>query len=319
MSFLQRQRLRILKEVAFHAGKQSGPAAHAASTTPTLRWQVDSRTGIVVGIALIVLTVISVWGAMADTPDTPDTWQDGRTQAEKLLGDTPPRASGEGDDAQEYDTPSSGTIKAGKDLENAQQETLEQTKTGWEQRGRGAKHSFANKNGQHTDTSTQGKVIIHVAGAVAHPGVVEAHSHTRVFEAVELAGGATEQAELSAVNLATQVKDGDYIYIPTKEETQISHKGEGPSAPRNFGATENAQALSARSDTAGPRSGAHCIDINAASAPALEELPGVGPALAQRIVEYREQNGPFSRVADLDSVSGIGQKLIHRIEDSVCQ
>lgn len=317
MNFLQRQRLRMLKEVAFQSGEQIEGTSRGTRAMPTARWEFDFRTSLVIAVVLIAVTVTSVWAAMAGTLGSSDSVKDGRTQAEKLLGEEESHAIPAGRDGEERkereeaDTPSSETAWGEQKRRKGSQTQSESEKLG------PGKKRAGHQNANEAAPSSQGRILVHVAGAVVHPGVVEADADTRVFEALKLAGGATTQAELSAVNLATQVSDGDYIYIPTKEEVETLQKDIGTSTIQKLGAAEHTVAGPGASDTTTRQTS--CIDINTAGVSALEELPGVGPALAQRIVEYREENGPFSRIADLDSVSGIGQKLIHRIEDSVCQ
>ncbi len=146
-------------------------------------------------------------------------------------------------------------------------------------------------------TATPGRVV-HVVGAVKKPGVYTLPAEARLADAVEAAGGATKKADLGSVNLARVVEDGEQIRVPAK--------GEEPTG--------------AESSPAGgePDSGADgLVDLNAADAAALDALPGIGPVLAGRIVEWRETNGRFTDVAELAEVSGIGPSLLARLGDLV--
>jgi competence protein ComEA len=139
---------------------------------------------------------------------------------------------------------------------------------------------------------TPGPVRVHVAGAVATPGVYELPAHAIVEQAIEAAGGPLGEAELDVLNLAAVIEDGEKIYLPSKEVDAV-----GPSlqrAPAEEG-----------------------ININAATAPELEQLPGIGPALAQNIVDYRETHGPFLKLEDLLEVSGIGPAKLEQIQDLI--
>lgn len=136
-------------------------------------------------------------------------------------------------------------------------------------------------------------VVVHVAGAVNKPGVVTVSSRARVVDAVRAAGGATERADLSTVNLARAVVDGEQILV-------LAH---GQSPPVG---------------TAPPGSDAGLINLNSSSASQLEQLPGVGPVLAERIVAWREENGQFSSVDQLLEVSGIGEKVLEKMRDKAC-
>lgn len=134
-------------------------------------------------------------------------------------------------------------------------------------------------------------VVIHVAGAVQAPGVVEIAAGSRVFEVLEKAGGALPEAELAAVNLAAVVQDGQQILIPRVGEPLPADAAPAPDAA-----------------TAGA-----LLNLNTADATDLEELPRVGPVLAERIVEWRTQHGPFTRPEDLDAVPGIGPAMLESL------
>jgi competence protein ComEA len=131
-------------------------------------------------------------------------------------------------------------------------------------------------------------VSVHVAGAVTRPGVYELSVGSRVTDAIEAAGGSVEGARLDSINLARQIADGEQVHVPSAED-------EGASAGRS------ADGL---------------ININTADAALLEDLPGVGPVLAQRIVAYREQHGPFASVEALDSVTGVGPAVLAGLLDA---
>lgn len=137
-----------------------------------------------------------------------------------------------------------------------------------------------------------GTVVVHVAGAVQAPGVVEAAAGSRVFEVLEKVGGALPEAELSAVNLAAVVQDGQQIVIPRVGEPLQPVNAAPVPAPGTQGAL---------------------VNLNTADVTALEELPGVGPVLAERIVEWRTQHGPFARPEDLDAVPGIGPAMLESL------
>lgn len=136
-------------------------------------------------------------------------------------------------------------------------------------------------------------VKVHVSGAVARPGVYELPTGARVIEAVEEAGPLPE-ADLDALNLAAPLMDGQKIPVP--------RKGEAARLPAAAGGGSPAGTL---------------ININTASAAELEALPGIGPSLAQRIVAYREEHGPFRTIEDIKNVSGIGEGRFAQIKDLI--
>jgi competence protein ComEA len=168
-----------------------------------------------------------------------------------------------------------------------------------------------------TGTGAEGTVVVYVSGAVESPGVVELPAGSRVDDALEDAGGAQKDADLGSVNLARVLVDAEQIHVPEKGEEGATN-GTGPDAAAQSGpAGSEPMTQAAPGGAAGGSDGAEAggalVDINTADAAALEALPGVGPAIAQRIVEHREQNGPFSSVDALTEVSGIGPATLEKI------
>jgi competence protein ComEA len=138
-------------------------------------------------------------------------------------------------------------------------------------------------------------VIVYVSGAVQAPDVYQMPADARVKDLVLAAGGLTADADREAINLASRINDGDHIRIP--------HQGDAAAAAEQE--PENSAAGAASPNTP--------LDINLASATELDELPGIGQAIAQRIVEYRAANGPFKSVDDLRNVKGVGPALFASI------
>ncbi len=143
-------------------------------------------------------------------------------------------------------------------------------------------------------------VVVQVVGQVKHPGVVRLHSGARVEDAVEAAGGATSSADLTRVNLARKVVDGEQIQVPKPGEVVTPPPvAVAPAA----GASQSEPAT--------------VVDLNTADESAFEQLPGIGPVLASRIVEWRQQNGQFTSVDELAEVSGIGDKMLQQLRSHV--
>lgn len=137
-------------------------------------------------------------------------------------------------------------------------------------------------------------LYVHVLGEVAHPGLYILEPDARLVDALAAAGGTLDTADLRAVNLARALSDGEQIIVPVQGEA-LSAEGRGPSAVGADGV----------------------IDLNAATQEDLETLPRIGPALAQRILEWREENGRFRSVDDLMAVPGIGEKLLAGVREKV--
>ncbi len=136
-------------------------------------------------------------------------------------------------------------------------------------------------------------VSVHVVGAVEKSGVFTLAENKRVNDAVELAG-VLPTADLSQINLALPLEDGKQIYVPAKGEK-----------------------AAARSTFASAKQGDGNININTAGASELDRLPGIGPALAQRIIDYREKNGAFGSINDITKVSGIGPAMFEKLKDKI--
>ncbi|MDN5332580.1 MAG: competence protein ComEA [Tepidanaerobacteraceae bacterium] len=139
------------------------------------------------------------------------------------------------------------------------------------------------------------KIVVHVAGAVKNPGVYELDEGSRAIDAIKAAGGYLPEADTVSINLAKKLQDEQMLYIP--------RVGESPAAG------------DAGSGGILPSDGK--ININSAGLEELDRLPGIGPALAQRIIDYRNQHGPFKSVEELKNVSGIGEKRFEEIKNFV--
>jgi competence protein ComEA len=142
-------------------------------------------------------------------------------------------------------------------------------------------------------------IYVHVAGAVNRPGLYELPQGSRVDDAVKAAGGATADADLDSLNLAAKVRDGDKVLVPKKG-----------------GASGGVAMAGGAAGAAGSAQGA-VINLNTATLADLDTLPGIGPALAQRIVSYRDAHGGFRTVDDLQNVPGIGPKKLAELRDLV--
>jgi competence protein ComEA len=152
-----------------------------------------------------------------------------------------------------------------------------------------------------TSTPTPAPLRVYVTGAVLHPDVYQLAPGSIVKDAVQAAGGGAPDADLDRVNLAQELRDQQQVYVPRVGETQ---------APPPV---VDAQPTSSASRFAGGGK----TNINTATQAELEALPGIGPAFAGRIVEYRQANGPFKSIEEITLVSGIGEATLAKIKDYI--
>lgn len=152
-----------------------------------------------------------------------------------------------------------------------------------------------------------GMLVVHVVGQVVRPGVYRMAAGSRVTDAVRSAGGATRAADLAAVNLARLLVDGEQVVVPRPGETVAAPPG--AVVPGGGGGTPAGGA-------AGGPAGAR-VSLNTADLSALDTLPGVGPVLAQRILDWRTEHGRFTTIEELGEVSGIGEKLLAQLTPKV--
>ena len=158
-------------------------------------------------------------------------------------------------------------------------------------------------------STAQLEIVVHVMGAVKSPGVYHLSTDARVHEAIQKAGGKTDQADLHSLNLAAKMRDGEQIYVP--EIRQTPDVGQTiPTSSSSAAPPQPSVRRSASSD--GSR-----ININTATFQELQTLRGIGPTMAQRIIEYRQTSGRFATVDDLTNVKGVGEKTLEKIRDSI--
>lgn len=150
--------------------------------------------------------------------------------------------------------------------------------------------------GRRAPASRVSALYVHVAGAVRRPGVVRVSSGSRVATAVARAGGPTRRADLTAVNLAAQVEDGQQVVVPARGAADAAVGGPAlePGAP-----------------------GAPKLSLGSATADQLDELDGIGPTLSERILEYRTEHGGFGSLEELREVEGIGEKRFESLREAL--
>ena len=155
---------------------------------------------------------------------------------------------------------------------------------------------------------TRRALVVHVVGAVRRPGLHRLREGARVADAVSRAGGATGRAELAALNLAAPLVDGIQVLVPRRVAASQAFEATGGNSSADVPAWTSA---------AGTAGLGRKLSLSSATADQLDELPGVGPITAQKILDYRAEHGPFRSVDDLDAVPGIGPTRIEQLRDLV--
>ena len=149
---------------------------------------------------------------------------------------------------------------------------------------------------------TPAPILVHVSGAVHNPGVYALPLDSRVHDAVQTAGGFTDEARQDQINLAAKLQDGDQVRVPDLSSSGVA---------TGSASTQNAGELASGSTTGFP------VDINTATQAGLETLPGIGPATARKIIDYRLTNGDFTSIEEIQKVPGIGSATYGEIKDLI--
>lgn len=158
---------------------------------------------------------------------------------------------------------------------------------------------------QASSTEELQEIAVDVEGAVKRPGLYRFSEGDRYADAIEAAGGFTKKASRASLNLAQKLEDGMQIVVPTKREVKAAAGSDtAQSNAAQGGAAENGVESK--------------VNLNTATSEELQALSGIGPAMAQRIIDYREQNGGFKQIEDLQNVSGIGEARFAQLKDKVC-
>ncbi len=172
-------------------------------------------------------------------------------------------------------------------------------------------------NDKAGEQSSTGTIFVDIGGAVQEPKLAELPDGSRVEDAIIEAGGLTADADLSGINRAEFLQDGMKIYIPEQSDNS-QMDGNAGSVSGTDGSSSGTGGVS--SGTGGVSSGTGTggkININTADATELQQLNGVGPATAQKIIDYRNSNGRFQSIEDLKNVSGIGDKTFEKLKDHI--
>ena len=156
------------------------------------------------------------------------------------------------------------------------------------------------ENRQETAQTGEIQICIYICGAVENPGVYELPQGSRLYEAVELAGGMTKEADTAYLNLAGELTDGEQIIVPTLEETAGLQQGQSLTYPSQMQSSE-----------------AGLVNINTASVQELTSLSGIGESRALAIIAYRDTIGRFTSIEEIKNVTGIKEGLYEKIKDHI--
>jgi competence protein ComEA len=158
-----------------------------------------------------------------------------------------------------------------------------------------------------TEEKSSNKIIVHITGEVVNPGIVELEEGERIFNAIEKAGGTTKDADTSKINLAYVVEDGMKINVPN-----VNDKSENEEYISIAAETDSEKSNSTTQTTV-----KNLVNINTATQTELETLPGIGPSIATKIINYRKEKGKFSKIEDIKNVSGIGDAKYENIKNLI--
>ena len=148
-------------------------------------------------------------------------------------------------------------------------------------------------------------IILHMIGEIKNPGIIEIEEGSRLIDAIEAAGGITEKADISKVNLAYVVSDGQKIYIPSYLDENIKNYIQD-----NIGDNIIIEDIYIKKS--------ELVNINTAKQEELETITGIGPSTALKIINYRQENGKFKRVEDIKNVPGIGDAKFNALKNEIC-
>lgn len=158
-------------------------------------------------------------------------------------------------------------------------------------------------------------IYVYVAGEVNNPSVVELEEGQRVADAIEKAGGLTDSGEIKNINLAYKLQDGEKLYIPSLDEVMESEEENTNIDYITSGINDGENQKNNNSESNIDNG---LVNINTATQTELETLDGIGPSTAKKIIDYREENGKFNSIEEIQNVSGIGDAKYEAIKNDIC-
>ena len=164
---------------------------------------------------------------------------------------------------------------------------------------------------EYTKEENKNKIIIYITGAVANEGIYELDENSRIADAIDKAGGITEEANINNINLAFVLEDGVKIYIPKKGDNSNEIKDD-----TNTYISKRSDNIELAQSTKNNNTN-NKVNINTANQTELETLPGIGASIATKIISYRNKNGKFINIEDIKKVNGIGESKYEKIKDLI--
>ena len=191
-------------------------------------------------------------------------------------------------------------VESGEDVDNGKENSMQSADS--------TKDTDDDNDIDNKNQTTEGvvEIAVHITGEVKKQGLIYLKEGSRVADAIEKAGGETKNADLSQINLAYVLQDGQKIYVPNKNEKISQYITE------NSGNNDTERSNTSNSDKEDKK-----VNINTANQSELDSLPGIGPSIAQKIIDYREENGNFKNIEELQNVKGIGDAKYEEIKDMV--
>lgn len=176
---------------------------------------------------------------------------------------------------------------------------------------------------QEEESNSDEELIVHITGAVNQEGVYGLKANSRISDAIEKAGGLTDKADIGLINLAYPLEDGMKIKIPfqgedrssTNESLEVNEEKQNQMITKESGVTETGKEEKMSN---GKTKTTTKVNLNTATLEQLDSLPGIGPAIAQRIIDYRKQHGKFTEIEQLKEVKGIGVSKFEQVKDYLC-
>lgn len=269
-------------------------------------------------LGFLVLT-IAIGGVCLNSRGEEIIISTGTVDGESLLAEASEGLNVETLDVKETES----CVKARESTNDAENPVLSTTE---ENAGTSKASAVESKDTRNDGAESSEMIVVYVCGAVEKPGVVKLKAGSRVFEAIEKAGGMTSEADSVYLNLAGELTDGVKVYVPTLEETKegqvigdtFDDSIPSKNASKNAGPSSNDTSVTNSVDSGvSSKNDGSLVNINTATKEELMTLPGVGESKANSIIKYRDDNGGFRTIEDIMNITGIKEGLFNKIKEKI--